>query len=246
MGGIQGFGSRLDGPNFNNQDSKYDEVSYRGICTEFGVDPNSDFRFTFGQNHGLGFLYIHYSNGDYAEKGWQYLTTLSNPSNQRFADEGGTDVKGNKLDHIRNDQGADRQFEHFVHETTQGLTQSCPSRLNQSIEAFVYCVIGAQVNLRSSILGDSRRAREAQMNFITLLEDAIRTLDISKSIQRYRYGKGAPEFCSSPWTWLVPSSMVINRESTVGYNNQLKQVGAGMKLGINNDVNQSTKKWHFA
>ena len=42
---------------------------------------------------------------------------LSNPSSQRFADEGGTDDKGNKLDYIRNDQGADRQFEYFVPRT---------------------------------------------------------------------------------------------------------------------------------
>ena len=40
----------------------------------------------------------------------------------------------------------------------------------------------------------------------------------------------------------VPGWMVINTESMVGYNNQLKQAGAGMKLGINNEVNTSTKK----
>ena len=36
--------------------------------------------------------------------------------------------------------------------------------------------------------------------------------------------------------------MVINTESVTGYNNQLKQATQGMKLGINNDVNKSTKK----
>ena len=45
-----------------------------------------------------------------------------------------------------------------------------------------------------------------------------------------------------PGTWLMPGRMVINTESVVGYNNQLKQAGAGMKLGINNEVNTSTKK----
>jgi len=33
--------------------------------------------------------------------------------------------------------------------------------------------------------------------------------------------------------------MIIN---TVGYNNKLKQAVAGMKLGVNNEVNPSTKK----
>ena len=36
--------------------------------------------------------------------------------------------------------------------------------------------------------------------------------------------------------------MIINTESTIGYNNKLKQASAGMKLGINNDVNSETKK----
>ena len=35
--------------------------------------------------------------------------------------------------------------------------------------------------------------------------------------------------------------MIINTESTVGYN-KLKQASAGMKLGINDDVNSGTKK----
>ena len=107
------------------------------ICTEFGVDPSFDFRFKFGQNHGLGYVLIHYSDGEYVQRQWQYPTTISNPSNQRLADEGGTDAQGNKLDYIRNDQGAERQFEYFVPDTAQGLTQSGLSRLKQSIEALV-------------------------------------------------------------------------------------------------------------
>jgi len=35
--------------------------------------------------------------------------------------------------------------------------------------------------------------------------------------------------------------MIINTESTVEYNNKLKQAVAGMKLGVNNEVNSGTK-----
>ena len=175
--------------------------------------------------------------------------TLSNPSSQRFADEGGTDDKGNKLDYIRNGQGADRQFEYFVPDTAQGLTQSGLSRRNQSIEAFVYCVLGAQVNVHSSILGNGGRAKEAQRDFLVLLKDAIRTPDISKSVKRYQLAidetKVRLDFVAAPGTWLMPSRMVINTGSVTGYNNQLKQATQGMKLGINNDVNKSTKKRAF-
>ena len=36
--------------------------------------------------------------------------------------------------------------------------------------------------------------------------------------------------------------MVINTESTIGYNSQLKQATPDMKLGVNNDINLGTKK----
>ena len=48
-----------------------------------------------------------------------------------------------------------------------------------------------------------------------------------------------------PGAWLVPGRTVINMESVVGYNNQLKQALARMKLRISNDVNQGTKKRLF-
>ena len=35
----------------------------------------------------------------------------------------------------------------------------------------------------------------------------------------------------------MPSKMVINTESTVGYNNKLKRVTTKMKLGVNSEVN---------
>lgn len=43
-------------------------------------------------------------------------------------------------------------------------------------------------------------------------------------------------------TWLMPLCMVINMESTVNYNNPLKQTMPGMWLGSNNDVDKSTKE----
>lgn len=50
-------------------------------------------------------------------------------------------------------------------EDSSGLSQAGLSRLNQSIEAFVYSILGAQVNVRSSILGNSGSAKEAQTEF---------------------------------------------------------------------------------
>ena len=120
------------------------------------------------------------------------------------------------------------------------------ARLNQSIEAYVYCVLGAQVNARTSILGDFGSAKEAQREFLILMEDAIRQPDISKSIQRFQLpideAKVRLDLAISPGTWLMPSNLVLNTQSTVGYNNNLKKANGDVKLGVNSDVNLDMKK----
>jgi len=126
------------------------------------------------------------------------------------------------------------------------LTQVGLSRINQSIEAFVYCVLGAQVNVRSSILGSGGRAKEAQSEFLVLMADAIRQPDLAKSVQRYQLAvdqaKVRLNLAVAPMAWLMPAQMMINTASTVGYNNKLKQAVSGMKLGVNNAVNPEKKK----
>jgi len=102
------------------------------------------------------------------------------------------------------------------------------------------------VNVRSSILGQGGRAKEAQSEFLVLMEDAIRQPDLAQSVQRYQLAvdeaKVRLNLAVCPGAWLMPARMIINTESTVGYNNKLKQAVAGMKLGVNDQVNLEKKK----
>ena len=115
------------------------------------------------------------------------------------------------------------------------------SRINQSIEAFCYSILGAQVNVRSSITGSQGSSIETQREFLSLVEDAIRNPDISKSVQRFQLAiesaKVRLDLAISPGTWLLPSKMVVNTESVVGYNNKLKKATSFMKIGVNSDLN---------
>ena len=81
-------------------------------------------------------------------------------------------------------------------------------RLNQLIEDYVYCILGAGVNVRSSILGLGGSVKEAQSEFLTLMEDAIRQPDISKSVQRFQLvideAKVRLDLLISLGTWLMP------------------------------------------
>ena len=233
MSGIQSVSALPGDPTFSQTNNKYDIASYNSICKEFGIDPSSDFRYKSGENHGLGKVFI-YVGGVGAR-----LTYLPYPTEHaKFSDEGGKASYGNAVYFI--------QFDFFVPDEARGLTQAGLSRLNQSIEALVYCLLGSQVNVRSSILGDGGKAKEAQSEFLVLMEDAIRQPDLSKSVQRYQLAvdeaKVRLDFVGCPGTWLMPSRMVINTASKVGYNNQLKQANTKMKLGVNNNVNTETKK----
>jgi len=140
----------------------------------------------------------------------------------------------------------DRQFDWFAPNTANDLTQVGLSRINQSIEAFVYCILGTQVNVRSSILGSGGRVKEAQSEFLVLMEDAIRQPDLAKSVQRYQLAvdqaKVRLNLAVAPMSWLMPAQMIINTASTIGYNNKLKQAVSGMNFGVNNEVNPGTKK----
>ena len=82
----------------------------------------------------------------------------------KFSDEGGKGIKGDLIYYIQPETSAANQYDWFVPETAAGLTQAGLSRINQSIEAFVYCILGAQVNIRSSILGDGGRAKRHRLS----------------------------------------------------------------------------------
>ena len=236
LGGIQNISALPGDSTFSQFNNHYDAPSYKRICAEFGIDPSSDFRFIHGKNGGPGNIYV-YAQGasktEYAYPGWN-----------KFSDEGGKALDGNLIYFIEPDVST--QYDWFAPKTAAGLTQAGLSRINQSIEAYVYCILGAQVNVRSSILGEGGRAKEAQTEFLTLMEDSIRQPDLAKSVQRYQLAvneaKVRLNLAVCPGAWLMAARMVINTGSIVGYNNALKQAKTGMKLGINNDVNLGTKK----
>ena len=127
-----------------------------------------------------------------------------------------------------------------------GLTLNGLGRINRSIEPFGYCILGAQANTRSSILGNLGTARNTQTDFLVLLEDSIKTLNVSNGPVKYQNAIQATKvrlnFAVGRGVLLLPARMIINTESIVGYNNNLRRATDDMKLGVNNHVNQGTKK----
>ncbi|XP_020614165.1 uncharacterized protein LOC110052381 isoform X1 [Orbicella faveolata] len=180
LGGVQSISALPGDPTFDQMKNHYDVASYKRICGKFGIDASSDIRLTSGANSGLGVLYVKPWGEAPTKTGYKY------PDWNKFTDEGGKLDKGDLIEFIRPDVFGDRQFDWFAPNTANGLTQASLSRINQSIEAFVYCVLGTQVNVRSSILGAGGWAREAQSKLLVLMESAIRQPDLAASVQRYQ------------------------------------------------------------
>ena len=220
---------------FSQTENKYDIPSFERICAEFGISPNADFRFTRGDNHGLGSVFEYFTNSGYTKTPFKY------PSKEtKFKDEGGRASDGNLVPYIENTE-ARNQYEYFLCSVSHGLTSAGLSRINQSIESFCYAILGSQVDVRSSIAGSQGSAIETQRQFLSMVENAIRNPDISKSVQRFQLAiesaKVRLDLAISPGLWLLPSKMVVNTESVVGYNNKLKKATSFMRIGVNSDLN---------
>ena len=232
---------------FSQTENKYDIPSFERICAEFGISPNADFRFKRGDNHGLGSVFEYFSYSGYTKTPYEY------PSKEtKFEDEGGRASDGNLVSYIENTE-ARNQYEYFLCPVSHGLTSAGLSRINQSIESFCYAILGSQVDVRSSISGSQGSAIETQRQFLSMVEDAIRNPEISKSVQRFQLAiesaKLRLDLAISPGLWLLPSKMVVNTESVVGYNNKLKKATTFMRIGVNSDlkipVRRSTQKHNF-
>ena len=140
---------------------------------------------------------------------------------------------------------AKKQYEYFIPSDSHGLTSAGLSRINQSIKVFVFCILGAQVNARSGITGNSGSAVEVRREFLALLEDSTRKPNISASIQRFQLAvqeaRVKLDLTISPGTWQLPSRMVINTASQIGYND-LRRASPQMQLGVNDNVNVDIKQ----
>ena len=234
---------------FNQTDNTYNKTAFHSLCNEFGLPSNPDFRYRRGRNHGLGDVFEYYSGEGYrnvhVDRGYDVEANTWPSKRHLFSNEGGKDGDGNLISLIRNDD-AKTQYSWFIPSRGYGLTRKGMGRINRSLEAFVYCVLGSQVNIRSSIVGESGGAVETQQEMLKLFESSVIEEDLSTSVQRYQLAvqeaKLRLDLAIAPGIWLMPSNLIINTESIVGYNNELQKASEDMNFGVNDTLNEKSKK----
>ena len=85
---------------------------------------------------------------------WMYST-------QGLFTDGGKEA--NKYTHFSND------YTRWIMSTSDGLTGIGVEKLSESVRAYAYCLLSAQSNARSSIVGNGGKALDAQRIFLTTI-----------------------------------------------------------------------------
>ena len=132
-------------------------------------------------------------------------------------------------------------YKKFVPRLSNGLTKKGTELLNQSIESYLYAILGAQARTRQSILSLRASALETQKVFRQIIADSIVNYDTSTWINNMNTAISSTNvilnIAISPTLWLIPSSLIILKNPVEGYNNKLKVSSEDMVFGINNNLN---------
>ena len=129
----------------------------------------------------------------------------------------------------------------FIATKSDGLTKTGQLLFQQSVESYVYCVLGAQANTRWAIVGQGARSLQTQEVFKKLVNATIiqsdQTVTIANMRKAIKDTNVVLNMAISPGIILIPSNLIILDKMKVGYNNVLKLVASGMRFGKNDEVN---------
>ena len=252
---------------WNPLNNGIDMNAFEQLCVEFKISSSSaDFRQKLDQSKGMSATkyyttqttYSHHhmrmkkekvleTGGDYDPSRGDFTTTTSTsnkfgsgPSHvykieyieQTFSPSTNSSTKGSFLDAIGS----------FVLDKSSGFTQAGVSRINDSIRSFVWAVVGAQSQTRSSILGTGK-AFDAQKQFLAKVEDVINSeVDLPSSIERYQlvlqYARSKVDFVVGSGLYMMPSDMDLYIGTINGYNNLITIATDDLQLGHNDTINE--------
>ena len=137
-------------------------------------------------------------------------------------------------------------YKMFIATTTDGLTKIGQKLLQQSVESYVYAVLGAQASLRFPIIGEGAKSLQTQDKFRTIMKETIAQSDVTITISNMRAAIASTNvvlnIAISPGMILVPSNLIIQKKKIPGYNNVLTLATDKMKFGKNADVNYKAPK----
>ncbi len=77
-------------------------------------------------------------------------------------------------------------YKKFIATTTDGLTKIGQKLLQESVESYVYAVLGTQAKTRWSIVGEGAKSLQTQEVFRTIVKETIAQSDTTTTISNMR------------------------------------------------------------
>ena len=131
----------------------------------------------------------------------------------------------------------------WIIKQSRGFKRKGIEKISRSVRAYVYLVLTSQVQARSSIVGNSAPAVDAQQVFKSTFK-ALINKDID--IERYQgvLGHALSKIYFSVGTeiYMLPSDSNLSMGKTKGYNSKILMSNTGMNIGSNKDINKDHKK----
>ena len=130
---------------------------------------------------------------------------------------------------------------------SKGFTRKGIEQISKSVRAYVYLVLISQVQARSSLVGNSAPAVDAQKVFKGTFKALINEdYSIGTDIERYQgvleHALSKIDFSVGMGIYMLPSNLNLNIGKTKGYSNKILVSNTDMKIGSNSDVNRDLKK----
>ena len=130
--------------------------------------------------------------------------------------------------------GEPNDYRRFIAHKTSGLTRIGQKLLQQSVESYVYAVLGAQAKTRWVIVGAGAKSLQTQDVFNTIVKETIAESDVTIMISNMREAikdtNVVLNMAISPGMILIPSNLIIQKEKIPGYNNVLTLATDKMKF----------------
>ena len=131
---------------------------------------------------------------------------------------------------------------------SKGFTRKGIEKKSRSVRAYVYLVLTSQVKARSSIVGNSAPAVDAQQVFKSTFK-MLTNEDYSIAINIKRY-QGVLEnalskvvFSVGMGVYILPSNLNLSIGNTKGYNDKTLVSNTDMKTGSKKEINKDHKKF---
>ena len=126
----------------------------------------------------------------------------------------------------------------WVMTQSKGFTRKGIEKISRSVRAYVYLVLTSQVQARSSIVGNSAPAVDAQQVFKSTFKALINEdYSIAIDIERYQgvleHALSKVDFSVGTGIYMLPSNLNLSIVKKKGYNNKILVSNTNMKIGSN-------------